>query len=104
MKTLYGFGTFFLLIGSIAMLVAVIGFIMYLSNLKYSSSRENALIGLSLASAFFPIAIGSFAGGSICKGLSTIAETALYKKALLEEQYYFEESDSFEETEYRTDY
>jgi len=91
-KTLNGFGTFSFVIASIAMLVAVIGFIMYLANdMDYSSERENAIIGISMASSLFPIAIGSFAGGAICKGLSTIAKTALYKRTLLEKQYRFEE-------------
>jgi len=89
-KTLNGFGTFFFIIGSIAILVTVIGFIMYLANdMDYSRGRENALIGISLASSFFPITIGSFAAGAICKGLSTIAKTALYKRRLFEEQYSF---------------
>lgn len=91
-KTLNGFGTFFFFIASVAMLVAVVGFIMYLANdMNYSSEQENAMLGLSLASSLFPIAIGSFAGGAICKGLSTIAKTALYKRILLEEQYRFVE-------------
>lgn len=89
-RTLNGFGTFFFVIASVAMLVAVIGFIMYLANdMDYSRERENAIIGLSLASSLFPIAIGSFAGGAICKGLSTITKTALYKRILIEEQYRF---------------
>jgi hypothetical protein len=91
-KTLNGFGTYFFVIASIAVLVAVIGFIMYLANdMDYSSERANAMIGISLASSFFPIAIGTFAGGAICKGLSTIAKTALYKRILIEGQYRFVE-------------
>ena len=89
-KTLNGFGTFFFVIASIAVLVAVICFIMYLA-MDYSSERANAMIGISLASSFFPIAIGAFAGGAICKGLSTIAKTALYKRILIEGQYRFVE-------------
>ena len=91
-KTLNGFGTFFFIVASVAALVAVIGFIMYLANdMDYSSEMKNAMIGISLASSFFPISIGSFAGGAICKGLSTIAKTALYKRTLLEKQYQFVE-------------
>jgi len=89
-KTLNGFGTFLFVIASIAMLVAVIGFFMYLGNdMDSSKEMKDALTGLSMASSFFPIAIGSFAGGAICKGLSTIAKTALYKRTLLEKQYCF---------------
>ena len=94
-KTLKGFGAFFYVIGTLAMLCAAIGFIMYLSHQGYSY-REEALIGISLAASFFPISIGSFAAGAICKGLSTIAKTALYKRLLLEEQYSFVEEESAE--------
>ena len=91
-KTLDGFGTFFFVIASLAALVAVIGFIMYLANdMDSRSEMEYAMIGLSLASSFLPIAIGSVAGGAICQGLSTIAKTALYKRTLLEKQYQFVE-------------
>jgi hypothetical protein len=91
-KTLKGFGTFFLIIGSIAALITVIGFIMYLANdIDSRFERENALTGIALASSLLPISIGSFAGGAICKGLSSIAKTALYKRRLLEEQYSFVE-------------
>lgn len=91
-KTLYGFGTFFFYIASIAALVTVIGFIMYLANdVDLSWEMENAMIGLSLASSFLPIAIGSFASGAICNGLSSISKTALYKRTLLKKQYQFVE-------------
>ena len=89
-KTLSGFGTFFFIIGSIAILITLIGFIMYLVNdLNYSSERENALIGISVASSFFPISIGSLAAGAICQGLSSIAKTSFYKRKLIEEKYSF---------------
>jgi len=87
-KTLNGFGTFFFVVAIIATFVTIIGLFMYLT-MDYESKR---LIGISLASSFFPIIIGSFAGGAICKGLSTIAKTALYKRILLEEQYHFKET------------
>ena len=90
-KTLNGFGTFFLIIGYTAMPVAVVGFIIYLANLDSWSGEKMAMTGLSIAYSFFSIAIGSFAAGAICKGLSTIAKTALYKRTLLEEQYNFQE-------------
>lgn len=89
-KTLNGFGTFFFIIASIAALVTIIGFIMYLANdMDYSYERENAMLGLSLASSFLLIAISSFAGGAICNGLSSISKTALYTRTLLEKQYQF---------------
>lgn len=89
-KTLNGFGTLFFIISSIATLVTVVGFMMYLANdMDYRSEMNNAMVGLSLASSFLPIAIGSFAGGAICKGLSAISKTALYKRTLLEKQYKF---------------
>ena len=93
-KTANSFGTFFFVIGVIAILVAIIGLIMYLSNIGsyYESYRETAAVGVALASSFFPIAIGSFAAGAICKTLSTIAMTSLYKRALLEDQYSFVDS------------
>jgi len=90
-KTLDSFGTFFFVIASISMLVALIGLIMYLANMDSYSGADNAMIGISMASTLFPTAIGSFAGGAICKGLSTIAKTALLKRALLEKQYKFVE-------------
>jgi hypothetical protein len=91
-RTLNGFGTFFFIIASIAALVTIIGFIMYIANdMDYRFERDNAMLGLSLASSFLPIAIGSFAGGAICRGLSSISKTALYTRTLLEKQYQFVE-------------
>ncbi|MCL2597269.1 MAG: hypothetical protein FWD66_06375 [Paludibacter sp.] len=88
-KTLNGFGIFFLVIGAISTMVTLVGFIMYLVNMDSWSGKDNAMTGISLASLFFPIAISSFAFGTICKGLSTIAKTALYKRAALQEEYDF---------------
>jgi Na+/proline symporter len=91
-KTLNGFGVFFFIIGAIAVLVALIGLIMYVMNSgdSYTDNKETAIIGISLASSFFPIAIGLLVSGAVCVGLSSIARTALYKRALLEEKYMFE--------------
>jgi hypothetical protein len=86
-KSLRGFGTFFLIIAFIATIVTVIGFIIFLSNLGSYRGEENALIGISLAASFFLFAIGSFACGAICRGLATIAEEALFKKTVIDEQY-----------------
>jgi len=98
-KTMAGFGTFLFVVGSVAMLVAIIGFFIYVANYD-SYYRDKAITGISLAASFFPIAIGSFAGGAICKGLSTIAKTALYKKTLLEKQYQFKNLDGTDTTWY----
>jgi ABC-type antimicrobial peptide transport system permease subunit len=76
-KTLSRFGVFFFIIGIIAAIIAAIGFLRYLTNADTST-------GLSLASSFFPTAIGLLASAAVCTGLSSIAKTALYKRILLE--------------------
>lgn len=86
-KTLNGFGVFFYVIGIIAAAITVIAFLAYLGDMDSSSGET----GLSLASSFFPVTIGSFVSGAVCTGLSNIARTALYKRLLLEEKYLFEE-------------
>ena len=52
---------------------------------------------MSSAGLFITNAISSLAAGAICKGLSTVAKTALYKRMLLEKQYNFIESESYKE-------
>jgi len=91
-QTLDGFGTFFFIVAAISIIVAVISLM--------------TIIGIVSAGTFFSIAISSLASGAICKGLSTIAKTALYKRMLLEKRYNFveaetsiEESRKIEETE-----
>jgi hypothetical protein len=83
-KTLNGFGVFFFVAGTIALVVAVIGGLVYLG-----SDGEPALGGASLAGALFPAGISLFAAGAVCTGLSSIARTALYKRMILEYQYDF---------------
>lgn len=90
-KTLEGFGKFFFFIASISIIVALVGLFMYLSNIESYSGGDTAMKGISLASSFFPISIGSFACGAISLGLSTITKTALFKRHLLEKQYTFVE-------------
>ncbi|MDR2653298.1 MAG: hypothetical protein LBC68_13500, partial [Prevotellaceae bacterium] len=86
-ETLNGFGTFFFVLGCISALVCIVGIVIYADDSNY---EKTAYAGLSLASAFLPIAIGSLAFGAICKGLATMAKTSLYKRTLLEQQYEFE--------------
>jgi hypothetical protein len=90
-KTLSGFGVFFYLIGSLAFLTAIIGGGLYLQNIgsSYSSDQSEALLGVSLASTFFPLGLLLFFFGVVCTGLSSIAKTALYKRTILEQQYDF---------------
>jgi hypothetical protein len=90
-KTLSGFGVFFYVIGSLALLTAIIGGVLYLQNTGSSSSSDeaDAILGVSLASAFFPLGLLSFFFGAVCSGLSNIAKTAFYKRAILEQQYDF---------------
>ena len=80
-KTLEGVGMILMIIGIISILTSAIGVLVFISG-------ENTT-GIYVASSFFPISIGSFAGGAICLGLSSIAKTALYKRLILEEQYDF---------------
>jgi hypothetical protein len=81
-KTLKGFGVFFFVTGVIALLVALIGGIFYLN--------------ASLAGKFFPLGIILLFFSAVCVGLLSIAKMALYKRSILEEQYYILDSpDSF---------
>jgi K+-sensing histidine kinase KdpD len=86
-KTLKGFGVFFFVIGSIALLVVVIAMYNYLDS--HSSSDEVA--ALSLAGVFSPIGCISLFAGAVCTGLSSIAKVLLYKRMVLEQQYDFNE-------------
>lgn len=90
-KTGNWFGVFFMVIGVLAVITTAIGFIMYLIASGSRYGEEDAILGLSLASTFFPISIGSFASSAICLCVSTIARTALYQRTLLEETYDFVE-------------
>jgi hypothetical protein len=79
-NTLSGIGTCFMIIGSIAIIVAVAGFGMF-----YSGDSDNAVIAVT--SLF--VSLGSFLGGAICMGLAGIARTALYQRMILEQEYLF---------------
>lgn len=82
-KTLEGFGTLFIVLGTIAATVIVICFFGYLMG-SYKGDTVGALM-LNL----LPTSVGLYAFGAICKGLSTIAKTAVFKRQVLEEQYDF---------------
>jgi hypothetical protein len=84
-KTLRGIGKFFMVVGCIASAIAIISFVEFVVN----DSDHYGSTGL--VSTFFMLALFSFAAGAICLGLSGIAKTALYNRALLEQQYEFEE-------------
>jgi hypothetical protein len=89
-KTLNGFGVFFFILGAIAIFVALIGGCIYLNNIgSYISDKKDALVGASLAGTFFPLGIYLLAAGAVCIGLSSIAKTALFKRAVLESEYEF---------------
>jgi hypothetical protein len=90
-KTLNGFGVFFFVIGSLALLTAIIGGTVYLVNIGSYYSSDEALVGASLAGAFFPVSCVSLFAGAVCTGLSSIAKVALYKRIILEQQYFFKE-------------
>jgi len=79
-QTLNGFGTFFFIVAVISIIVAVI--------------LTVSIVGIGTAGIFITNAISSLAAGAICKGLSTIAKTALYKRMLLEKQYNFVETET----------
>lgn len=78
-QTLSGFGTFFFIVAVISIIVAIVSFA--------------SIVGMGIAGLFITNAISSLAAGAICKGLSTVAQTALYKRMLLEKQYNFIESE-----------
>lgn len=78
-QTLSGFGTFFFIIAVISIIVAFVSFA--------------SIVLMNYAGIFITNAITSLAAGAICKGLSTVAKTALYKRMLLEKQYNFVESE-----------
>jgi tellurite resistance protein TehA-like permease len=87
-KILNLFGILLFVLGAIFALVVIIGLIiMFLANIsEFSRDEENSKIGLSLASSFFSITIGTLIAGAICKGLSSIAKTALYSRVILEQK------------------
>lgn len=88
-KTLDGFGTLFIVIGFISVIVSLVNFGIYSEYAGYSYATERATMGLTLGASSLAIAFGSFLGGAICKGLSGIARSSLHQRAVLEQDYYF---------------
>lgn len=82
-KTTKGWATFFVVIGCISLLLAIIGFIRLLSE-HYVTDDDLAapLTGLLTSISAFIIA-------AILTAISSIAKTALFKRALLEQEYDF---------------
>lgn len=74
-KTLNGLGTLFIVLGSISLLASVISLPIY--------------NGTAIVISFFGASIGLFMGGGLCKGLSGIARSLLYKREVLRQEYYF---------------
>jgi hypothetical protein len=80
--TMKGFGILFIGMGVLSVAVALVVLL----------ASEGNLLGISASLSM--LAIGFFAAGAICLGLSSIAKTALYQRTLLEQQYHFEEKQS----------
>lgn len=76
-KTLSGFGSWFIILGSIAVFIFIVSLV----------NPENAY----LAVGSLCVSIGLFLGGAICKGLSGIARSALYQREVLRQEYIFYE-------------
>jgi hypothetical protein len=93
-NTLNRLGILFFVLGIVAGFVTISGFIIYLCELD-SWDKNDAIAGLALASYFLPITINLLIAGAICKGLSNISKTELYKRATLMQQYKFEETSLF---------
>lgn len=70
-------------------MIAFIGLIIYKANDGYFSDKATS--GLSMAINYFLISIATYPIGAICRGLSSITKTSLYKRTLLEEKYEFKE-------------
>jgi hypothetical protein len=83
----------FFIVGVIALVIAAVGGIIYLSPDSHSGGKS-ALLAASMAGKCFPLGFISLLAGAVCTGLSSIAKTALYKRAILEEQYRFIERGS----------
>lgn len=82
-KTTKGWATFFVVIGCISLLLAIIGFIRLLSD--YRVEADAALAALLTS-------ISAFIMAAILTAISSIAKTALFKRALLEQEYDFNQS------------
>lgn len=79
-NTLKETGTFLFVVAVISIIVAVIGL---------SISADDPGTGIPLFITSISLFFVCLLGGAICKGLSSIAMTALYKRAVLETEYYF---------------
>lgn len=91
-KTLSGFATFFFVIAILSSVVAFVTFIWFLSEL--GGYHNDSAEALAVFTSFIYVALACYLSGAICAGLSSIAETALMKRSLLEKDYYFEEKKS----------
>lgn len=78
-KTTKGWATFFVVIGCISLLLAIIGFIRLLSDYRVEADALAALL----------TSISAFIIAAILTAISSIAKTALFKRALLEQEYEF---------------
>ncbi|MDR2286499.1 MAG: hypothetical protein LBE04_03330 [Prevotellaceae bacterium] len=81
-KTLKGFGVLFFVLGSLALLVSIIG-----------------VIGMRILTEIFLISIILFFFGAVCTGLSCIALVVLCKREMLCQQYNFMSCESGESGE-----
>ena len=81
-KTLSILGLSFFILGIISIIPTIVGFINYL---KGNSSEYY----INMADYFLTYTIVLITSGAICRGISTMAKTALYKRALLEQEYEF---------------
>jgi hypothetical protein len=87
-KTLNGLAVFFVIASVISGITLLVGFFMWVGNLDgYSSSRETAAIGLAIFHSSIFSFLLSIALSAICFGFSSVARTALYKRALIEQDY-----------------
>lgn len=79
-RTLKDTGTFLFVIAVISAIMALVGLII---------SADDPEIGMSITTTSAYLFFVCLIGGAICKGLSSIAKTALYKRTILESEYYF---------------
>jgi ABC-type transport system involved in multi-copper enzyme maturation permease subunit len=84
-KTLNGLGLFLLVVGVVALFVALILAIVFIAS-EYSKSGA-----IATALSFSITGATAFVSGAACLGLSNIARTALFKRTVLEHQYDFAE-------------
>jgi hypothetical protein len=85
-KTLSVFATLFYILGFAALVFSLTGLLLYKDG---SGDLGVQAIGVTLASAFLPTSVFMLFSAAVCSALSGIARTALYKRALLEQEYEF---------------